>query len=34
MSIQVELGSETQARLASEAQARGMALEKYAGRSL
>lgn len=31
MTIQVELNPETQARLAAAAQARGVALEKYAG---
>jgi hypothetical protein len=31
MTIQVELSAETEARLAAAAQARGVALEKYAG---
>jgi hypothetical protein len=31
MTIQVELDPETETRLAAAAQARGMALEKYAG---
>ena len=31
MMIEVELTPESEARLAAEAQARGMALEKYAG---
>ncbi len=31
MTIQIELSPESEARLAAEAQARGMALEKYAG---
>lgn len=34
MTIQVELTRESEARLAAEADARGMALEKYAGRLL
>ncbi|HZD47249.1 MAG TPA: hypothetical protein VE178_00770 [Silvibacterium sp.] len=34
MAIQVELTPETEARLAAEAQLRGIALEKYASRLL
>ena len=34
MTIQVEISSESQARLRAEAQARGIAVEQYAGRLL
>jgi hypothetical protein len=34
MTIQIELSPESEARLVAEAQARGMAMEKYAGRLL
>ena len=34
MTIQVELNSETEAKLAAEARSRGMTLENYAGKIL